>query len=73
MEQRETKRIKTISEFHRLRGLPKPEHPLISVVDYIHLRKLLQAKYYMATSEMNISDISFLHAPTIFFKSPLLR
>lgn len=28
------RRIKTISEFHQLRGLPKPEHPLISVVDY---------------------------------------
>lgn len=27
-------RIRTINEFHRLRGLPKPEHPLISVVDY---------------------------------------
>ncbi len=27
-------RIKTISEFHRSRGLPQPEHPLISVVDY---------------------------------------
>ena len=27
-------RIKTISEFHRLRGLPPPEHPLISVVDF---------------------------------------
>jgi len=27
-------RIKTISEFHRLRGLPKPEHPLISLVNY---------------------------------------
>ena len=26
-------RIKTISEFHKLRGLPKPEHPLISVVN----------------------------------------
>lgn len=26
--------IKTISEFHRLRGLPQPEHPLISVVDF---------------------------------------
>jgi AraC-like DNA-binding protein len=26
-------RIKTISEFHRFRGLPKPEHPLISVVN----------------------------------------
>ena len=25
---------KTISEFHRLWGLPQPEHPLISVVDY---------------------------------------
>jgi AraC-like DNA-binding protein len=34
MEQRKTQRIKTIGEFHRLRGLPKPEHPLISVVDY---------------------------------------
>lgn len=32
----------------------------ISVVDYIHLRKLIMAKYYMVTSEMNISDISFL-------------
>lgn len=27
-------RVKTISEFHRLRGLPKPEHPLISLIDY---------------------------------------
>lgn len=32
----------------------------ISVVDYIHLRKLVSAKYYMVSSEMNISDISFL-------------
>ena len=32
----------------------------ISVVDYIHLRKLLAAKKYMVSSEMNISDISFL-------------
>ncbi len=26
-------RVKTISEFHRLRGLPKPEHPLVSVIN----------------------------------------
>src|SRR5580698_7411195 len=26
-------RIKSISEAHRLRGLPKPEHPLISVIN----------------------------------------
>jgi len=25
-------RIKTLSEFHKLRGLPRPEHPLISIV-----------------------------------------
>ncbi|WPQ63086.1 helix-turn-helix transcriptional regulator [Chitinophaga sancti] len=34
MAGKELIRIKTISEFHRLRGLPKPSHPLISVVDY---------------------------------------
>lgn len=34
MEQRKTQRIKTITEFHRLRGIPMPEHPLISVIDY---------------------------------------
>ena len=32
----------------------------ISVVDYIHLRKLHKARQYMVSSEMNISDISFL-------------
>jgi len=26
-------RIKTISEYHQLMGLPRPEHPLISVID----------------------------------------
>lgn len=33
-------RIKTISAFHQLRGLPAPEHPLISVVDYGEIRRL---------------------------------
>lgn len=31
-------RVKTISELHRLRGLPKPEHPLISVVNYADMK-----------------------------------
>jgi len=31
-------RIKTVSEFHKLRNLPKPEHPLISVIDYSLIR-----------------------------------
>ncbi|RFM33443.1 helix-turn-helix domain-containing protein [Chitinophaga silvisoli] len=34
-----TQRIKTISEFHQLRGLPKPEHPLISVVEYSAIKR----------------------------------
>ena len=33
-------RIKTISEFHQLRSLPKPEHPLISVIDVSVLNDL---------------------------------
>ena len=33
MADKQPRRFKTISEFHRFRGLPKPEHPLISVVD----------------------------------------
>jgi len=41
MEKRVTQRIKTISEFHRLRGLPKPENPLISVVDFSKLQRPL--------------------------------
>lgn len=39
MEQRQPIRIKTISEFHRSRGLPPPDHPLISLVDYNNLRR----------------------------------
>lgn len=39
MENRITKRIKSISEFHRSRGLPKPQHPLISVVDYKDVKR----------------------------------
>lgn len=34
-----TYRIKTISEFHRFRGLPHPEHPLISVINATSLRR----------------------------------
>ena len=34
MENKPIHRIDSISEFHRIRKLPKPEHSLISVVDY---------------------------------------
>lgn len=38
MPNKEIQRIKTISEFHRIRRLPKPEHPLISLIDYALMR-----------------------------------
>jgi len=34
-------RVKTISEFHRLADLPKPEHPLITVIDLETLKRPL--------------------------------
>ena len=39
MKKQEPYRIKSIQEFHELRGLPKPEHPLISVVDYSAMKQ----------------------------------
>jgi len=34
MANKQIHHIKSISEYHRVRGLPKPAHPLISLVDY---------------------------------------
>ncbi len=33
-------RIKTISEYHHVMGLPKPEHPLISVINFESIKHL---------------------------------
>ena len=33
-------RVKTISEYHQFRELPKPEHPLISVINLEHVKQL---------------------------------
>ncbi len=33
-------RIKTITEYHRVMGLPKPEHPLISVINFEAIKRL---------------------------------
>jgi AraC family transcriptional activator of pobA len=41
MEKKQPIRLKTISEFHKQWELPKPEHPLISVVDYTQINHSL--------------------------------
>ena len=33
-------RIKTINEFHQFRALPKPEHPLVSVINFENIKQL---------------------------------
>ncbi|WP_316828893.1 AraC family transcriptional regulator [Pedobacter miscanthi] len=38
MANQQVQRIKSISEFHRVRGLSKPEHPLISLIDYSEMK-----------------------------------
>src|SRR5437868_12375144 len=39
MTNKKVYRIKTITEFHRLRHLPKPQHPLISVINVESLER----------------------------------
>lgn len=34
MSQHQVHRVKSIAEFHRMKGLPSPQHPLISLFDY---------------------------------------
>ncbi len=38
MANKQLHQVRTISEFHRLKGLPRPEHPLISLIDYSAIR-----------------------------------
>lgn len=38
MASKQIHRIKTISEFHKIRSLSTPEHPLISLVDYSQIK-----------------------------------
>ena len=33
-------KIKTISEYHQFRGLPKPEHPLVSVINFESIKQI---------------------------------
>jgi len=55
-------RIRSISHFHQLRGLPKPEHPLVSVVNFDDVKhpvegepQNLVADYYSIALKRNFS------------------
>ncbi|TDX02125.1 helix-turn-helix domain-containing protein [Dinghuibacter silviterrae] len=59
-------RIKTITEYHRLWQLPKPEHPLVSVIDFADITPPFM------DGEVNIIfdfySISLKRAPQVIFK-----
>src|SRR3569833_2259785 len=40
MANKQPLRIKTISQYHQIMGLPKPEHPLISVINFESIKHL---------------------------------
>ncbi len=56
-------RLKTIHDLHQLRGLPKPAHPLISVIDVGAIKELpatdittLVADFYLIALKRNFHD-----------------
>ncbi len=55
-------KINSITEFHRLRGLPKPQHPLISVIDYSEMnystaeRNGLILSFYTISAKTNVQN-----------------
>lgn len=62
MNQRTIHRIRSITEFHELRQLPKPEHPLISVVNVEDIRhddaaeiQTVMLDYYNISLKRNFS------------------
>ncbi|QDK82356.1 AraC family transcriptional regulator [Spirosoma sp. KCTC 42546] len=51
-------RVRTISEFHQLRGLPKPEHPQISLIDLdADTQPLKEASYQFIWEFYSVSSI----------------
>ena len=60
-------RIKTISEFHQLRGLPKPEHPLISVIDLELSAKMPETNQY-GSVVLDFYSISIKRALNVKYK-----
>ncbi|MEO7211395.1 helix-turn-helix transcriptional regulator [Mucilaginibacter sp.] len=48
-------RLKTISEFHQFRGLPKPEHPLVSVINLEDVNELPSGEMSMVKDFYSIA------------------
>ncbi len=84
MQNAQPHQIKTISEYHQFRGLPKPEHPLISVINFENIvwlgdgepKSIVQDFYAIAlkkncNAKMKYGQQDFdFDAGTMMFMSP---
>lgn len=65
MVNRKLHRLNTISEFHQYNDLPKPEHPLVSIVDYAKLKQpnedstALTFGYYTISLKRGVSKMFY--------------
>lgn len=55
MANAQLRRFKSISEFHKFRGLPKPEHPLISVINLETINHLSANEWSLVNDFYSIS------------------
>ena len=83
MSKKKTHKIESISEFHQLRGLPKPKHPLVSIVSLEEAQKFpenisnLMLNFYSISLKRNFTgtfkygqqDYDF-NEGTMFFMAP---
>ncbi|GAB4051759.1 helix-turn-helix domain-containing protein [Spirosoma litoris] len=68
---RQLTRVKTISEFHRMAGLPRPEHPLISVIDLETLRRpLAEGSFTRVFDFYSISLKKNFHVKMVYGQQP---
>ena len=63
-------RIKTISEFHRMANLPKPQHPLITLVDLKTMGRPLEGTYTRVFDFYSISLKKNFHLAMLYGQQP---
>ncbi len=61
MKNNKIHRFESISAYHKYRGLPKPEHPLISVVNFEDMTNTDDA--YQSTWSMDFYSIALKRLP----------
>jgi len=63
-------RVKTISEFHRIANLPKPQHPLITLIDVKMMRRPSEGTYSRAFDFYSISLKKNFHLAMLYGQQP---